>query len=464
MEGSLTACGQESGQKREEKRMRKKRKKTRMAAVLGTICLCSCLLAGCAQGRAEDAEHTGSVPTGSTELSGGAKSKEGAQAAEYVQTVAEITVPERVKIVGLGEATHGNSELQTLKKEVFQALAEHNGCRVFAIEGDFGGSAKVNEYISGGEGTAEEAAAEIGFAIYRTREMADLLTWMREYNAAVSEEEQLKFYGFDMQRYDNNKEYLFHYLEKTDDALAKEYETLLADLNDDTVYDEEEKKVTAARSHVEELLETMKASRESYLAKTTEEEYEFALQCAQSVWENATLRTAGTNYSRLRDEYMKNKVDWILSYEGDQMIFITGHNGHIEKTSASGYISMGNRLADSYGEDYFAIGTDLLETSVNVNTSNGENVVISVSNKNEVTALFQEAEENISYLDMTRIPEDSDLGKIVSKENRMLCIGAEFNSWQKLFKSFYTLKMIPDQAYDGLIVLKNGTPTVSEFR
>lgn len=433
--------------------MKKKKAGNRMGAVLGMICLCSSLLAGCAQDGAEGIKATGST-----------RSKEAAQLAEYVQTVAEITVPEHVKIVGLGEATHGNSELQTLKKEVFRALAEHNGCRIFAIEGDFGGSAKVNEYISGGEGTAEEAAAEIGFAIYRTKEMADLIAWMREYNAAVSEEEQLKFYGFDMQRYDNSKDYLFRYLEKADGALAKEYEPLLADLNDDTVYSQNEEKVTAAITCVDNLLETMNASRESYLSVTEEAEYEFALQCAQCIRENATLRTAGTGYSQLRDEYMKNKVDWILNHEGNQMIFITGHNGHIEKTSASSYIGMGNRLADSYGEDYFAIGTDLLETSVNVNTSSGENVVISVSNKNEVTALFQGAEDNVSYLDMTRIPEDSSLGKIVAKDNRMLCIGAEFNSWQKLFKNFYTLKMIPNEAYNGLIVLKNGTPTVPEFR
>lgn len=410
----------------------------RMTAILGVIGLCVGLLAGCAQRTAEDVQLT-----------------------EYVYNVTDIAVPEHVKIVGLGEATHGNSELQTLKKEVFQALAEHNGCRIFAIEGDFGGSAKVNEYISGGGGTAEEAAAEIGFAIYRTAEMAELITWMREYNASASQEEQLKFYGFDMQRYDNNKEYLFRYLEKADSALAEEYEPLLADLNDDTVYSQEEEKVTAALAHVEKLMEVMNASRESYLAVTEEAEYEFALQCAQSVKENATLQTAGVNYSQLRDEYMKNKVDWILDHEGNQMIFITGHNGHIEKTSASGYTSMGKRLADSYGEDYFAIGTDLLETSVNVNTSSGENVVLSISNKNDVTALFEGTEENISYLDMTRIPRDSGLGNIISRENRMLCIGAEFNSWQKLFKNLYTLKMVPDEAYDGLIVVKNATPTVT---
>lgn len=417
--------------------MKKKSVKKCIVSMFSVLCVCGGLLTGCGENQSISAELAGQL-----------------------QEVESITVPENVKIVGLGEATHGNSELQTLKKDVFQAMVEQEDCRIFAIEGDFGGSAKVNEYIAGGDGTAEEAAAEIGFAIYRTEEMADLIEWMREYNSTAVAEEQLKFYGFDMQRYDNSKEYLFRYLEQVDGALAEEYKPLLADLNDDTVYSQDQQKVTAALSYVEKLMNTMDSSKESYIGMTGESEYQFALQCAQCIKENATLQSAGTGYSQLRDEYMKNKVDWILEHEGNQMIFITGHSGHIEKTSASGYTSMGNRLSEAYGDAYFAIGTDILETQVNVTTSNGEDMVISLNNENSLTVQFKEVEENISYLDMTQVPKDSELGHIISRKNQMLSVGAEFNSWQKSLKQFYTLKMIPNEAYDGLIVIKSAVPTV----
>lgn len=375
-----------------------------------------------------------------------------------VEAVAEITVPENVQIVGLGEATHGNSGLQNLKKEVFQALVENNGCRVFAIEGDFGGCRKVNDYISGGEGTAEDAAGEIGFAIYRTQEMADLIAWMREYNTAVPKEEQLKFYGFDMQRYDNSKEYLFAYLGKVDAPMIETYEPLLADLNDDTVYTQAQDKTAAALKEVEALMENMLAEQENYVSQSSEAEFSFALQCAQSIKECATLRGAGNNYSNLRDEYMKNKVEWILNAEGGRQIFITGHNGHIEKTSASFYTGMGNRLADSYGDAYFAIGTDLLDTTFSVSNSAGEDTEISIKHSNELSAQFKTLEENAGYLDMTKLDAASELGKIVSSPQKMLCVGAEFNGWQKLLKNFYTLEMVPNQAYDGVIVLKEDVP------
>ena len=74
-----------------------------------------------------------------------------------------------------------------MKAEVFKALVKNNGCRTFVIEGDFGGGLKVDTYIHGGEGTAQEAVAELGFGIYRTKELAELADWMRSYNAEAAE-------------------------------------------------------------------------------------------------------------------------------------------------------------------------------------------------------------------------------------------------------------------------------------
>ena len=87
-------------------------------------------------------------------------------------------------------------------------MVEKYGVRAFALEGDYGGCEAVNRYIHGEDGTAEEAVASIGFAIYRTKEMADLISWMRTYNETAEEGQDLCFYGFDMQRYEYNYKYL----------------------------------------------------------------------------------------------------------------------------------------------------------------------------------------------------------------------------------------------------------------
>ena len=105
----------------------------------------------------------------------------------YADSIEDMEIPEGTKIIALGEATHGNREFQQLKKDVFAQMVEKYKVRSFALEGDFGGCEYVNRYIHTGEGTAAEAAAAIGFAIYRTKEMADLIEWMRTYNEDAPE-------------------------------------------------------------------------------------------------------------------------------------------------------------------------------------------------------------------------------------------------------------------------------------
>ena len=86
-----------------------------------------------------------------------------------------LNVPDQVKLVGVGEGSHGSKEYQELKGEVFKTLVEQGKARTFAIEGDFGGALTVNDYIHGGEGTATDAATAIGFGIYKTKKIEAII-------------------------------------------------------------------------------------------------------------------------------------------------------------------------------------------------------------------------------------------------------------------------------------------------
>lgn len=54
--------------------------------------------------------------------------------AQYAEQVEDLKIPEKTKIVALGEASHGNAEFQQLKLSVFQNLVENAGIRAFALE------------------------------------------------------------------------------------------------------------------------------------------------------------------------------------------------------------------------------------------------------------------------------------------------------------------------------------------
>lgn len=372
----------------------------------------------------------------------------------FIYEVSEITVPEEVKIVGLGEASHGASELQILKGDVFKTLVKNNGCRVFAIEGDFGGAAIVDEYIHGGEGTAEEAVSEIGFMIYKTEEMAELVQWMREYNETAAEGEDIHFVGFDMQRFDNNKKLLFTYLSEVMPDVATEYEDKLKALTDDDMYDLEKEIFKAAEKDITDLITLIE---EKIPDEEKDSEYKFALECAQSILDNTILQNESINYNSMRDEAMENKVEWICN-EYDGLIFINGHNGHISKKSALGYVNMGEQLAERYKDKYFIIGTDVATCEFN-GQSGDDYKVFTVNNENALTGQFEYLDKDMYYIDFSTVKEDNKWAEVINEPKNMLSLNVSFSSWQKFLKLMYTQSVTPGESYDAVIVLKNTTPT-----
>lgn len=79
----------------------------------------------------------------------------------------------------------------------------------------------MNEFILAGEGTAEEAVNALGFGIYRTKQMVELVQWMHDYNAKADDSKKIYFYGNDMQRYDHSKKRLLDYYETVNGEVAK---------------------------------------------------------------------------------------------------------------------------------------------------------------------------------------------------------------------------------------------------
>ena len=114
---------------------------------------------------------------------------------KYAKEVSELTIPDNVKIIGFGEATHGNADFQELKTEIFRNLVEQDKVRAFALEGPFGDYLIVDDYINGGETTIDEAVEALCFRIYKTETSKELLEWMKDYNAKASDADKLHFYG-----------------------------------------------------------------------------------------------------------------------------------------------------------------------------------------------------------------------------------------------------------------------------
>ena len=377
--------------------------------------------------------------------------------AKYASQITDIKIPQNTRIVALGEATHGNIEFQQLKLEVFKVMIEKVGVRAFALEGDFGGCEYVNRYIHGGEGTAKEAAAAIGFAIYRTDEMAELISYMREYNESAQLGNDLQFYGFDMQRY----EYNYQYLLEEARALGMDTTELEKIWNQGKFNDNYDS------DQIAEIITKVKEEMSS------KEENARAVHFADILLQNIFLQnislgkvidSAGQG-NAIRDELMAQNVLWILEQEenrGNNCIFISGHNGHIEQFGNYSIDKkvMGNILADKLGDGYFAIGTDFYKTSCNLPKGrDGKRIKHTFYSYDPLAKAAKKAGYNMCWLDFSKIQEESELKTQVTDYSYMGSLG-EFYSplFMNLMPLSYRVWRSPAELFDGMIFVTDAHP------
>ena len=102
-----------------------------------------------------------------------------------------------VRLVGMGEPTHGTREACLFKHRMFEYLAERQGYRVFGMEASFPDCLPIEKYIQTGEGDPEAVVHRQGFWTWDTEEVLGLVQWMRSYN--LSHTERVHFVGFDTQ-------------------------------------------------------------------------------------------------------------------------------------------------------------------------------------------------------------------------------------------------------------------------
>ncbi|HSI73574.1 MAG TPA: erythromycin esterase family protein [Fimbriimonas sp.] len=104
-----------------------------------------------------------------------------------------------VRVVGLGEATHGSREIFQQKGRLFQFLVERHGFRVLALESSMAECLPIDRFVIGGAGTAEGVLRKQSYWAWQTQEIADLLKWMRRANATRAAASKLRVIGVDMQ-------------------------------------------------------------------------------------------------------------------------------------------------------------------------------------------------------------------------------------------------------------------------
>lgn len=371
----------------------------------------------------------------------------------------ELSVPGHVKLVGVGEGSHGSKEYQELKGEVFKKLVEQGKARTFAIEGDFGGALTVNNYIHGGEGSAEDAANAIGFGIYRTKEIEAIIEWMREYNQSAPDGADLRFMGFDFQRVDESKKHIFNTLEQGAPELVAKYKPTLDIMNDDNRLDVSKDDLNKIKAAAQDLITDMDAQKDAIVAGTDEDTFIYTREAANSIAQYMdALIVPEAEYNATRDPLMRDKVKWLMEREGDKILYINAHNGHIQKVETSGYEPLGKLLANDLGNTYWTIGVDALKTGFNSQTDTGYEQ-LSVSYESAFTKQIKDKNQDRYYVDFAKVADDPQWKAIMSNEQVVTAVNVSLLNWQTYLPPFYAVSIVPDQAFDAMVIYKEVVPS-----
>jgi erythromycin esterase-like protein len=135
------------------------------------------------------------------------------------------------RLVLLGDATHGTHEFYAERARVTQRLVTERGFTGVAIEGDWDDAARVNAYVRGGAGTADDALAafdDFPAWMWRNAEMRDFVRWLRDHNAARPPAERVGVYGIDVQDLTGPTATVLAYLDAVDPAAAARARALYA--------------------------------------------------------------------------------------------------------------------------------------------------------------------------------------------------------------------------------------------
>ena len=279
---------------------------------------------------------------------------------------------EGATIIGLGESTHGTREFFLYKNQAIELLAA-SGVRVIGFEAPWASARTIGAYVNGANITESTVADALQYKVWRTREVLDLLAWMRRENATRSPATRLVYAPFDPQDYLLTEPggmipQIDSILRPVDAALADSVRTryrALA-LGLDTVT--RTNRITPAQGErfgtlVREARERLAAAEGALAPRLGAFDAAWLVRSAavveQFITQARLTATPATEAQGLtvRDSSMAVNAQWWLAASGPgARAALWAHNGHVGITTMDGSTTMGTFLRRSLGDRYRVLG------------------------------------------------------------------------------------------------------------
>ncbi|MGE9312781.1 erythromycin esterase family protein [Niabella sp. CJ426] len=342
------------------------------------------------------------------------------------------------RVVALGEPAHGYREPLAFRNRLFKFLVQHCGFTTMAVEGGLAESQLAADYISGGAGTAETAAASLSIGD-PAPENIELLKWMRQYNADTAHKIKLRLYGMDIQIVgfpgDTKPNHtalsqVLAYLGQVDTVSARRanidlvfYMTQMSVVKYPLLSLKDQLALTAILENIVALLERQ---RIDFIGRSSREQYEWAYRnTIAALQRDRMMRVMPPDQPgkippeawkamNARDAAMADNINWMLNTAANGgKVFIFAHNAHVKNAPTTGGVwdafarpptSAGQYLKSILGSNYFVIGSSIAPELTTLQANSLDKALLQVNQPRyildmRVTSRFPEV---VQWLSLTR--------------------------------------------------------------
>lgn len=366
------------------------------------------------------------------------------------------------KIFGFGESTHQGKEFFDIKAKFFKYLVENQGIKVFIIEDSYTSEAGINEWISGGKGNAKTIANNFSIGFWYCKEVVNLLEWMRNYNLNKTKDEQIRFYGMDIQDVKKINQEIQNLVKKYNISISEELLLVV-----DNCVEKEVKysgKTDWADIQIPKLNKIESILFDFRKCIKNENIYEFNSAIRALNYLSKYTYYVQNHHSQDRDLLMFENAKWIVENKSKNgKAFIWAHNEHINKKQAGNYsvrniYNLGRHLKEYYKNDYYSVGFDFGTGTLAGYFSNKDEkpswkkFELSEPFARTYAETLIEAKDEIYFIDMSKALDGNSSNFFKEKNKQLVAGGGGFN-----FKNNHLYQKKFSEMYDGLIFVKNIT-------
>ncbi|MES2454909.1 MAG: erythromycin esterase family protein [Bacteroidota bacterium] len=344
-------------------------------------------------------------------------------------------------VIGLGEGTHGTREFYLYKARLIKYLILHQNLKLVLFESNMSGLDLESQYSL--------------FSIYRTREITDLIDWIKAYNQSKPITEKVNITGIDMHyTYFVINEMLKSAYFLT--ILSPEQKNLLAGLN--KLWEKGDPKLS--KQGKQPYLNLARSLYAAIKAKGNADSSAIYVQQVRLFEQSILfLNLPDIPSNKIRDKFMAENVIWSVNrLPAGQKTAIWAHNGHVLTGLWRNYKAMGAHLKKACKTKYYALGFSFGEGYARLwdpkgNKPFGRSPLPPLENKNSMEYVFKQVRYPNFFLDLSRPGLDPAIHQFIKTPHDMRVLGATVVSSENQINLSIKLK----GAFDGIVFFRHTT-------